>query len=130
MASVAPLEIVKRIGHPYKVVGTEKVAPRALNVSLSLGHYYRSQQHETPPAAVGEAARTGLRRNIEMIRDAIEGLKQAYLAGDPVPPVYVLARRVDRTWRSTMEVIDGAMRVAAAVEAGIQIGRASCRERV
>ena len=54
-----------------------------------------------------------------MIRDAIEGLKQAYLAGDPVPPVYVLARRVDRTWRSKMEVIDGAMRVAAAVEAGI-----------
>ncbi len=54
-----------------------------------------------------------------MIRDAIEGLKDAYLAGDRVPPVCVLARRIDRTWRSTMCVIDGAMRVAAAVEAGI-----------
>ena len=67
MASAVSLEIVKGVGHPYKVVGTEKVAPRALNVSLSLGYYYRSQQHETPTTAVGEAARTGLRRNIEMM---------------------------------------------------------------
>ena len=59
MASAAPLEIVRRTGHPYKVVGTEKVAPRALNVSLSLGYYYRSQQHETPTTAVGEAAVPG-----------------------------------------------------------------------
>jgi len=118
MAIAVSLETAKRSGQPYKVVGAEKVAPRALNVSLSLGYYYRSRQKENPPSAL-EATVRGLRRNIELIRDAIEGMKQAYLAGDPVPPVYVLARRVDRTWRSTMEVIDGAMRVAAAAEAGI-----------
>ncbi len=110
---------VPRVGQPYRVVGTEKVAPRALNISLSLGYYYRAQQKEHTPQALAGVVRTGLRRNVAMIRDAIEGLKDAYLAGDRVPPVYVLAQRVDRTWRSTMCVIDGAMRVAAAVEAGI-----------
>ena len=118
MASGSSLQTVPRVGQPYKVVGTEKVAPRALNISLSLGYYYRAQLKEVPDAPEG-IARTGLRRNVEMIRDAIEGLKQAYLAGDPIPPVYVLAQRTDRTWRSTMCVIDGAMRVAAAVETGI-----------
>jgi hypothetical protein len=119
MTGAVSLQAVKQADRPYKIVGTERVAPRALNVSLSLGHYYRSQQKGNPPAARGEPARAGLRQNVETIRDAIEGLKQAYLAGDTVPPVYVLARRSNRTWRSTLDVIDGAMRVAAAVEAGI-----------
>jgi hypothetical protein len=110
---------ISRVGQPYKVVGHEKVAPRALNISLSLGYYYRAQKNEHSSQAVEAGGRTGLRRNVAMIRDAIEGLKDAYLAGDRVPPVCVLARRVDRMWRSTMCVIDGAMRVAAAVEAGV-----------
>lgn len=119
MTSGVSLRAVSHIDQPYKVVGTEKVAPTALNISLSLGHYYRTQRKENSPAPLEGVTRTGLRRNVGIIRDAIEGLKDAYLAGDRVPPVYVLARRGDRTWRSTMCVIDGAMRVAAAVEAGI-----------
>ena len=119
MTGAVSLQGVRETGRPYRVVGTEIVAPRALNVSLSLGHYYRSQRKRTPQVALDKAAHTGIRQNVETIRDGIEGLKQAYLAGEPVPPIYVLARQVDRSWRSTLNVIDGAMRVAAAVEAGI-----------
>lgn len=67
---------------------------------------------------IGEVA-LGLRRDLAVVSDAVQALAQSYKAGVAIEPIKVLARREPNgKWSSTGWVIDGAIRVQAAIESG------------
>jgi hypothetical protein len=120
--AIAPEREVK--APPYKIVMGDHdpimLECKSLNVSMSLQRLYRQRGDEDiQKREFGEVA-CGLRRETETARDAIDALAQAYAAGATIEPIKVLARREpSHRWGSTGFVVDGAIRVQAALRAGI-----------
>jgi len=97
---------------------------QSLNVSMSLQRLYDRKgadeaardiaQHE-----FGKVAR-GLRREVDFARDGIERMAQDFKAGKAIDPIKVLGRQdASGRWVATGFVVDGAIRVQAALRAGI-----------
>jgi hypothetical protein len=93
-----------------------------LKVAMSLQRYFEptnSDEDIERRKEIGEVA-LGLRRDLEVISDAVRGVAQSYKAGIAIEPIKVLARREPNDkWSSTGWVVDGAIRVQAALESGI-----------
>jgi len=102
---------------PYEIVGRQHVVPSALKVELSLHDWYAAQNGKG--AAATDLPLVGIRQAMAVVSDGITALRQAYAANAYVPPIRVLAERAGQVWRNTCLVLDGAMRVTAAVQAGI-----------
>ena len=102
---------------PYEIVGRQRIVPTALKVELSLHDWYVAQNGKD--ASATDLPLVGIRKAMEVVGDGIESLRRAYAANAYVPPIKVLAERAGQSWRSTGLVVDGAMRVTAAVQVGI-----------
>jgi hypothetical protein len=94
---------------------------RNLKVAMSLQRYVEPADVEEDlerRKEIGEVA-LGLRRDLAVVSDAVQALAQSYKAGVAIEPIKVLARREPNgKWSSTGWVIDGAIRVQAAIESG------------
>ena len=102
---------------PYEIVGRQQVVPTALKVELSLHDWYAAQNGKG--ATPTDLPLVGIRKATAVVEDGIESLRQAYAGNAYVPPIKVLAERAGQSWRNTGLVVDGAMRVTAAVQAGV-----------
>jgi|GEM_PF-7003746 len=102
--------------------GPIMLACKGLRVGMSLQRYLEPKNADQDIEGrrdVGEVA-LGLRRDLGAVGDAIDALVQFYKAGGAVEPIKVLARREPNGhWSSTGWVVDGAIRVQAALEAGL-----------
>lgn len=95
---------------------------KGLKVAMSLQRYVEQRDSDEDierRKEIGEVA-LGLRRDLAVVSDAVQGLAQSYKAGIGIEPIKVLARReANGKWSSTGWVVDGAIRVQAAIESGI-----------
>ena len=105
----------------YEVVTEVLLECRGLNMGMSLQRYLDENgvADEVKLGEIGEVMR-GLRHDVGTVKDAVQALVQAYKTGLSMEPIKVLAlRQPSNGWKSTGWVIDGAIRVRAALEAGV-----------